>query len=219
MAVSKGIIMIDEVIKAMGGQEAIDRLESVAAVADCTGPNGAFTTEVLSLRPNKVLFRQASAQGAAELIVIGDQGWSRHAESGALDPLSAGMIYFARGHEFHLWLLELDKRYHDHQLAGEEMMDDILCHKLTMRAADESLVTLWLDANTYLPHQWQYPLPAAFGGDVLRYVLTEWQPVGDLTLFHAFTLYQGSTLFTYHYGSIALNNVDPGLFSISKTSP
>jgi hypothetical protein len=33
------------------------------------------------------------------------------------------MVTFARGHEFHLWLLELDKRYQDHQLVGEEIVN------------------------------------------------------------------------------------------------
>ena len=205
--------MIDQVLEAMGGRGAIGKLESLSVVADCTGPNGAFVTAVSSLRPDKVLFQQHAPQGTTELIVIGDQAWLRDQETGATQPVSAANAYFARGHEFHLWLLELDKRYHDHQLVGEEMVADTLCHKLTMRADDDSLVTLWLDATTYLPHQWQYPLPAAFGGDVLRYVLTAWRPVGGLTLFHAFTLYQGDTIFTYTYRSIELNSVDPELFS------
>jgi hypothetical protein len=43
-------------------------------------------------------------------------------------------------------------------------------------------------------------------------VLEDWTAVGDLTLFHAFTLYQGDKTYTYNYRSITLNSVDPTLF-------
>jgi hypothetical protein len=81
-----------------------------------------------------------------------------------------------------------------------------------MKTAENLPSTLWIDPDTHLPYQWSYQLPESFGGEVLRYVLAEWTAVGNLTLFHAFTLYQGDKTFTYHYRSISLNTVDPTLF-------
>jgi hypothetical protein len=204
--------MIDQIMKALGGVRAIEAVKSLAVVADCTGPNGDFVTQVSSLRPDKVLFWQELARGVTELMVVGEEAWSRNQATREWQSVSEGVVYFARGHEFHLWLLELDKRYHDHQLVGEEMVGDRPCVKMTMKTADNLPAALWLDRDTHLAHQWSYQLPEAFGGEMLRYVLEDWTAVGDLTLFHAFILYQGDKTFTYNYRSIILNSVDPTLF-------
>jgi hypothetical protein len=204
--------IISRTVAKLGGDDTVKNLKSLAVVADCTGPNGDFVTQVSSLRPDKVLFRQGSARAVTELMVIGEEGWSRNQATREWQSVSEDVVYLARGHEFHLWLLELDKRYHDHQLVGEEMVGDRPCVKMTMKTADNLPAALWIDRDTHLPCQWSHQLPEAFGGEMLRYVLEDWTAVGDLTLFHAFTLYQGDKTYTYNYRSITLNSVDPTLF-------
>jgi hypothetical protein len=102
--------IISRTVAKLGGDDTVKNLKSLAVVADCTGPNGDFVTQVFSLRPDKVLFRQESARGVTELMVVGEEGWSRNQETGEWQPVSEGVVYFARGHEFHLWLLERDTR-------------------------------------------------------------------------------------------------------------
>ena len=104
-------------------------------------------------------------------------------------------------------------RYHEHQWVGEELVGERPTLKLIMKTAADNLpAALWVDPDTYLPYQWRYQLPETFGGELLRYVLEDWAAVGDLTLFHAFTLHQGDKIFTYNYRSVSLNSVDPNLF-------
>ena len=94
--------MMDQIAKALGGLEAINKFESLAVVADCAGPNGTFVTQVSSLRPDRVMFRQESARGVTELMMAGKEGWSRNQETGVWQPVSGDVVYFARGHEFHM---------------------------------------------------------------------------------------------------------------------
>ena len=51
-------LAIDRMIKALGGREAIGRLRSLAAEANCDGPDGAFRTRVESFRPDAVYFHR-----------------------------------------------------------------------------------------------------------------------------------------------------------------
>ncbi|MCB8942240.1 MAG: hypothetical protein H6658_00560 [Ardenticatenaceae bacterium] len=60
----------------------------------------------------------------AELMVVGEAGWARNQETGVWQPVAEGMVYFARGHEFHMWLLALATRYYDHRWVGEEVLGE-----------------------------------------------------------------------------------------------
>jgi len=62
---------IDRMLEALGGRDRIAALESLAVRADCSGPNGDFTTEVVSMAGGRTWFRQVSGRGIAETMSIG----------------------------------------------------------------------------------------------------------------------------------------------------
>ena len=70
-------------VAAQGSAGAIGAVRSLTAVADCTGPSGDyrnFETEVVSLLPDRTLFRQTAAGQTTEIVVAGDRGWMREAD-------------------------------------------------------------------------------------------------------------------------------------------
>ena len=69
-------------VGAQGSAAAIAAVRSLTAVADCTGPGGdhaTFETEVVSLLPDRAMFRQTAEGKTVALFVAGDRGWMRDA--------------------------------------------------------------------------------------------------------------------------------------------
>jgi hypothetical protein len=55
--------IIENSLQALGGRKEIAKVRSLHAVADCTGPNGNYTTEIYSARDGRLVFAQAGANG------------------------------------------------------------------------------------------------------------------------------------------------------------
>ena len=75
--------VLQRALEAMGGADALAGIESLAVAADCTGPEGPFNTEVLSIPPDRTLFRQTSDERFVQMVISGDDGWLIYSTSGS----------------------------------------------------------------------------------------------------------------------------------------
>jgi hypothetical protein len=192
-------------IEAMGGAAAVAALETLVVTAECTGPNGAFSSTVRWWRGGTTMMSQSDATGQRTLLAVGEQAWQLDAASGAKTPLAEDMASMVHGHAVHPILFELDTRFHDHREAGTgeggclriEMLDD------SVRPA-----SVCLDPATRLPTFYAFT-PAGPGGEI-EMRLSDWRQVGDLLYFNSFELRQGDEEYRWVYSTIRPNETITG---------
>ena len=195
--------VIGRSLEAMGGREAIERLAGLSVEAECTGPRGAFFTQVDSARPDEVRFRQ-SVDGTlrTEIVVDGSEVWTIDPETGERKAAPEAMRGFARGHEFHLLFLELDRRYAEHRLGALEAVGEEPCRRVEMLQQDGRGASVCVSSKSHLPLVLEMLPPADFGDDPIRVYPKRWRAIEGIRFFEAFELTHGEDTFTYDYRAI-----------------
>ena len=194
---------IDPMMDALGGRSALERLQSLATEAVCSGPRGRFMTRVHSARGGSTFFRQASSDGVTEIWSTPERTWSVAAD-GAQSDQPAQVRSFVRNHEFHFLVLEIETRFSGHRLAGAETFDGTPAQRIEMVDGDGNPATLWIDAGTHLPVALELNPPGARGP--LRIRFEDWAVFEGLRLFRAFQLLEGADReFRYDYMVLEAN--------------
>jgi hypothetical protein len=207
--------LLREAVAAQGSAAAIAAVHSVTAVADCVGPRGvAFTTEVVSERPDRARFRQNFGGIWTELTVVGDRGWTRDERTGAVEKVSKDLVGIVRGHEFHFLFLDLDRRNRDARSAGRDTVGGRPCLVVKMTDPGGRPASVCIDEETKLPTRLSYEPPGGPKPGTIHVFPTSWQTVAGVHWVSAFELRQNDEVFTYRYTSIRPNAVDPRIFSI-----
>jgi hypothetical protein len=190
---------VDHMLDALGGRDAIARLASLRVVADGRGPAGDFRTEMESIRPDSVVFRQSSARGTSA-VGSGPRGAWATENGEAVSDTGAGRA-FARGHEFHLLLFEIETRFSGHAPGGEEIVEGRPCARVTMTDENGQPAVLLVDRESGLPRLLELNPRGARG--VVRVSFGDWRVIDGLRYFGAFTLTEGpNRAFTWHYTEI-----------------
>lgn len=197
--------------EALGG-EAFDRLESLSVTADCTGPRGTFVTEVISGGDGRVLFRQTVAGKATTRILAGDAGWA-HSSDGEVQLLGAAARSMVRGHEFHLQVLDAERRFSDPRTVG---FGELAGHKsveVAFTRQDGQPLSIFYRRDDGLPVGMVFE-PLGENPETITVVYDDWRTAGGVQLFGSFELTHGDSVFTYDYTRIELNAVDETLFEV-----
>ncbi len=196
--------------EAMGGA-AVDRLETLSVTAECTGPRGAFVTEVHSGGDGRVVFRQTTSARSATRILAGDAGWARGPD-GELQLLDEAARSMVRGHEFHLQVLEPEQRFSEPRTVGFAELADQPAVEVAFTGDAGQPVAIFYRRDDHLPAGMVFTPP---GDDqTITVVYGDWRTVGGVKLFGSFELTHGDSVFTYDYTRIELNAVDPALFDV-----
>lgn len=190
---------VEQMLAALGGREAMARLEALRVVAEGRGPAGDFRTEVESIRPDSVVFRQRSTRGTSAIGSGPHGAWAR--ENGEAISDTGAARAFARGHEFHLLLFEVDSRFSGHAVEGEEIVDARACARVTMTDENGQPAVLLVDRESGLPRVLELNPRGARG--VVRISFGDWREIDGLRYFGAFTLTEGpNRSFSWHYVEI-----------------
>ena len=88
-------VSIDRMLSSFGPEEH-RAAAGMVTVASCTGPGGAFTTEVISVRPDVTLFTQRSDRGVLRLLVTRGRVWSVPGDGQAPAPADPAARAFVR---------------------------------------------------------------------------------------------------------------------------
>lgn len=210
LAARRGREAIAAAIEAMGGEKPIRQVNSLAVRADCTAPDGSeFSTEVLSIRPDRTLFRQTSDGMTAEWVAIDDKAWRLDRERGRRKAESKKMRETIRGHEVHLMLFELDSRFQAHTLPLEPAAD---CNLIEMKDLFGAPASVCLDSESSLPLRLTYQPAGQKKEPPIQIELESWREIDGVSFVEAFTLRQGDEPFTYQYDTIEPNAVDQATF-------
>lgn len=198
-------VWIERMVQALGGEAAIANLTGLSVKATCSGPDGAFDTEVSSFRPSWVRFRQTRGEAATEIWSGPERTWGIEANGEAKD-YGPGVRSFVRAHEFHFEVLEVATRFTDHRVGSTTTIREQPCTTLLMKDAMGQGASLYLNAETHLPVMLEVN-PEGAAGPVRTY-FEDWQSKAGVQLFHAFDLTEGSErTFRYDYQTIEPNAV------------
>ena len=190
----------------MGGLEAIERVVGLHVEADCTGPRGEFFTEVVSVRPDSVHFRQTvGGKLRTEIVVNGLEAWTIDPETGEKKDAPDGVRGFARSHEFHLLFLELDRRYVEHRFGELDEVGGQACRRVEMLQQNGRAASVCISEESSLPLELTMLPPAEFGDEAIRIYPEDWRLIDGVRFFEAFELTHGEETFTYEYRVIRPN--------------
>ena len=208
-------VLIEEMLGALGGRDAISELHSLAVEADCTGPDGGFRTRIESLLPGSTYFEQASNEGTTRIWSTAARTWYRDNE-GSIRELGSEVRSFVRSHEFHLLLFQVDSRFTNHR-AAESGVDGSECQVILMDQAETGEpASICISPADKLPLYMELNSPGAAGP--VRTSFRDWRLVDGLYYFFAFTLTEGDErTFTYEYNQIEPNGVDDGRFVVPES--
>ncbi len=199
---------------ALGGEDAARTLTSLSVAADCTGPAGAFQTEIESLRPSSVYFHQSSNRDTTEIWSVPSSTWIRYRGKITVADRQIGQI--AHDHEFHLILFDFNARYPVRDGAPtRETIDGVDCTRVGVLDPAQNRAAIYIDTHTQLPRVFEMNPPGATGP--VRVYFDDWRPIEGLMYFHAFRLTEGTDrTFTYQYTSILPNSVDAKRFDVPE---
>ncbi len=205
----------DEVLararEAMGG-EALDRVESLSVTADCAGPRGSFLTEVESGGDGRVVFRQTVGDRSATRVLVGDVGWVQGSD-GEIQLLDKDSKSMVRGHEFHLQVLEPERRYSEPHTVSFGELGDQPAIEVAFTGEGGRPVSIFYRRDDHLPAGMVF-VPAGEDPETITVVYGDWRTIEGVKLFGSFELTHGDSVFTYEYTRVELNAVDPALFEI-----
>jgi hypothetical protein len=201
---------IEAMLLALGGRAAVRELKSLAVDANCWGPTGSFHTAVESQRPGRVRLRQSSERGSLTIWSTPERTW---VVEGRGEPRSAGANEraLARGHEFHLLLFEVESRFSNFMVIGDESVDGHPCTRVTMLDENGKPAAMLVDKEDSLPRVLELN-PAGAQGPI-RVFFADWRPEDALLYFWSFKLVEGrDRVFEYRYSNITPEGVAPSVF-------
>lgn len=200
---SRALALIDEMDAALGGRPGLEALTGLAVVADCSGPDGPFETEVESYRSRWVRFRQSEANRSTEIWSTPDATWTLQPD-GMPRPLDDGVRSFVRSHDFHRVVFELASRFSNHRVAETKTIRDRRCHVIQMLDDLGNPASVCLDADEHLPVMLELNPEGAAGA--VRTYFQNWKWVRGIQYFHSFDLIEGEDRhFRYVYRTIVPN--------------
>lgn len=197
-----------EMAAAIGPLEARQAFAGISAVAEGTGPRGAFTSAMLSLADGSARFRQVRAGQTSELLLLDGTPYERSGTGDLaalpLQPAEAALASFVRGHEVHRMLLDLERRFRPDSRAATPGC-------LAQRGPDDLAVTLCRAADGDLPATLELELPAAAGGGSVTLELGDWRPLLGVRLPFAVDFLHAGERHAYRYTAVLPFRLAPGV--------
>lgn len=207
-------ILLDEYIKAIGGQNNIDRIQSIYSFANCNGPNGAYQTEVHSAKNSKSIFRQIRKDKPDYIgIVNGNTFWTKGAEVAIAEKKSA---YVWRSHEIQWMAIRLNERFREIKFIGN--VDFVGKQAVKFSAIDELNKTaqLYFDKTTNLLLGIVIFNPFSEEAETIRLEINDWKRVGKLLLPSQVTFIDKQGKFELKFQSIKINMIKLSVFDIPE---
>lgn len=200
-------------LEAGGGEKEIGKVRSIEAYADCTGPKGMYTTEVISYRSNKTIFDQKfTYRESGKIVVNNDLIWERANKTGEFSLASPMSRLVVRLHEFQLMSFDFQKMFRDFALAGTENFAGRPSVKVLAKTELDGPIHLFFDTETKLLSGYILPIPGS--SESVKNVFKDWKKVGKLKLPSVVTATDKAGTWELRFHTITLNKTDAKVFDV-----
>lgn len=169
-----------EAIDAVGDRRDLVKLRSISAIADCEGPNGKYTTSLVSFKGEKTIFEQAFSYRSdrSKTRINGDLIWNVAGAEPVLSTAFQRMV--ARGHEYQKMAFDFQKFFSEFALAGDEVFEGRPSTKLRAKNELGMPVSLFFDKQTKRFAGYVLEIPNST--ETVKNAILEWKNVGRFML-------------------------------------
>lgn len=196
-------------ILAMGGETAVNRIQSITAVANCTGPNGDYITKLESSRDGNLYFEQVRSgqRPFAAWIVGADQGWTLN-EAGEKTALNPQAITMIRSHDFQMIPLTFTERYIGLLALGAVEFQDRTCEKVQFDDELGQICHAYFDAGNYLWAGMTLANSIGEPGEIVTVIINNWQEVEGVKLPQNIVAIDKNGEFSLDFVQMELNKIN-----------
>jgi hypothetical protein len=214
-----GTVTVDSVLvraRRWLGRATLERVRSLRAEAEVTGPPGRLWTVIRSRIDGRVRFEQHDSAGPKFIAGVGQNGpWSWSIERGRGEPASAAVASVISGHEWHLLTAYPTSRWTSPTLVGRQVVEgdtvwrvnfkDRLGATVAIRYAQDGRPVDVLLVN----HSGQGPRD-------VRVRLFDWPLAGDAPrLFRQAVILHGNQTWLYRYVSLESDTANDAAYEPS----
>jgi thiol-disulfide isomerase/thioredoxin len=200
---------------AMGGEPALKQIERIKAVADCVGPRGKYSTEIISVRPDRLFFKQSWATRDPFIAFVnGQYAWLKNEKTGEVSRLDKTTVAGVRGHEFQMIAIAPLERFKEARVEGFE--DFAGAPSVKIRVTDElgNPVYLFFNVKTRLMGGMTLADSRSASGEMVKVVFNEWKDVGRVRLPSKVTATDKAGDFVLNFREILLNQAEDNIFQV-----
>ena len=206
--------IIENSLQAIGGRKEIAKIQNIRAIADCTGPNGKYTTGIYSADNSRLIFRQVKQNGDVyQGQTNGQFFWKKNEKTGEFSLAGRREVFVWRSHNFQKIALSLDEFFRELSFAGEENFKGKTAVKL--RGKDElgNRAELFFDKETGLMLGFDIQNPFKSEPEKIRTSFDEWRKIGAIKLPSKVTATDTQGDFVLNFREIVLNKTDEKIFA------
>ncbi len=201
-----------DLIMAIGGETAVNRVQSITASADCIGSNGPYTTNLKSTRSGKLFFEQLRPeQRPFQAWIIDKEGWA-FTQANEKQALGIHHIAMIKSHDFQMIPINFQQRYAGIEVQEELIFNETQCHQVQFLDEIEQICHAYFDVNTYLWAGMALANSLTQDGSIVIVTINHWQTVDDILLPQSITATDKTGDFHLQFKNIQLNNVDEKIF-------
>ena len=202
--------VLSSAVRAVGSPDEIAKIRSLEAFADCVGPNGAYTTNIVSRRDGKTRFTQKFSykNEQNDIIINGLTVW-QNVDQRPVSPIQKLIVNL---HEYQKMSFDFGRMFHDFALDGYELFGNRPSVKVRAKNELNDPIYLYFDRDLKLLSG--YVLPISGTAEVVKNVFNEWKKVGKLILPSKVSATDSSGNWVLTFRKITINNSAQKMFDI-----
>lgn len=214
--VRNGTATADEIVlaslDAVGNKRDRNKIQNLVSFAECSSPNGKYSTEIHTASGGYSYFRQVYSYKPAVFEAVIENRTNGYSIADPGKPLSAGSVYTIRGHEFINMVLETDRRFHNFGEKEKTRMGSVETFRLKAKDELNHDCFLFIDVKTGLLSAIHLQNPEETK-EIIKISFSGWKEVEKLLLPHQVTIDQGGKIYSFNFIRIMFNS--PG-FQIKR---
>lgn len=191
-------------LKAVGKTKTIHQIENLNSLAQCKGPNGAYTTEVHTHRNGYGYFKQVYSYRDASFEIITKGTTSGFIPGKPQEAISPNTVYAIRSHHFHNVILEVQQRFHDFEPAQLVAISGQDFFQINAKDELNHPCSLFFDKSTHRLSAFYIQNPDNLQ-EILKVRFSDWRNIQGLNLPQHLEIEQGDKIFTFDFIKIILN--------------
>lgn len=187
----------------------------VYALADCTGPNSAFTTLVIS-DDNHTRFEQKSSSYHIIGFHDGNSSSMLDVLSGEVSPVDSATVTFLIGHELHMIAFYPESRFGEPVGIKDTTYYDQAATQLSFTDLLGGPIEVFYDQETHRPLGFNTKNHLGGGAEHIDVQFSQWQTKGEQPVFMEARFLQGDDVYKYKFTEVCLGKPSGELFQSGK---
>lgn len=207
--------VIERSLQAIGGRSELGPIRNIRAFADCTGPNGKYTTEIYSAKNSRLIFKQVR-QGGKSFVgqTNGNVFWTKDETNNEFSLADKSTAFVWRSHEFQWLMIALMERFREPSFAGRENFAGKNALKLSMKDELGHPASFFFDNDSGLMLGFIILNPFGEQPEPVRVAINEWKAVGKVKLPSKVTATDKQGDFILSFQDISVNRIDENIFAV-----